>query len=226
MSSVLLGRYVMAMHRCLFDQIKGRIQPGDIIAFSGKSNFSRLIRLATRSVVSHVGIVRESGNWIDVIESVVFEKDPVSGEDIDGIRCNRMKNRVESYDGFVWWLPLSEKARFNLNQEKMRQFLKITEDKKYDMPQAIRAALDIIEENPFFDLSTYNQEDFDAFFCSELATAALRAGGVIKNINSSEVTPANLCAFKIFADDYYQLKGRRKPLDEYNEIDPEGFGVL
>jgi hypothetical protein len=93
------------------------------------------------------------------------------------------------------------------------------------MPQAIKAALDIIEENPFFDLSTYNQEDFDAFFCSELATAALRAGGVIETINPSEVTPINLCSFKLFAEDYYQLKGRRKEIDNYNEGEPEGFGL-
>ena len=215
----------MAMERTLYKQVCERMKPGDIVAFSGRSRFSRLIRLTTRAVVSHVGIICQTENSVEIIESVTFAQDRTSAEEVEGVRYNDMHKRVTDYDGFVWWLPLSEDSRASLNQKKMVEFLQTTEGKKYDMPQAIKAALDIIEENPFFDLSTYNQEDFDAFFCSELVAAALRAGGVIETINPSEVTPSNLCSFKLFAEDYYQLKGRRKEIDDYNQNNPEGFGL-
>ncbi len=215
----------MSMKQVLLSDVAEQMRPGDIIAFSGKTRFSRLIRLATRSIVSHVGIIHAAGRSVDLIESVTFEQDCITGEDIDGVWLNHIKKRVDNYAGMIWWLPLNEAARFRLNQKKMIDFLKTTYGKSYDMPQAIKAVVDLIEENPFFDLSTYNHEDFDAFFCSELATAALRAGEVIDQINPSEVTPVNLCSFNIFSDDYYQLRGRRKELDEFNTLDPEGFGI-
>lgn len=43
-----------------YDRVRDRMQPGDIIAFSGKGNFSELIKWVTRSEVSHIGIVFES----------------------------------------------------------------------------------------------------------------------------------------------------------------------
>ena len=51
-----------------------------------------------------------------------------------------------------------------------------------------------------------NEEDFEHFFCSEFVTGALRSGGVIPNINPSEITPIELCRFNIYEDNYTQFK--------------------
>jgi len=215
----------MALQQVVYGELKDRIKPGDIIAFSGKKKFSRLIRLVTRSIISHVGIICQTGRSVDVIESVNFKQESAACEQTGGVHCRHLSKRVESYDGLMWWLPLSEVSRSRFNQEKFAEFLISAKGKQYDMPQAIRAVLDFIEDNPFFDLSTYNQKDFNAFFCSELATAALHAAGVIEHINPSEVTPVNLCTFNIFAEDYFQIRGRRKELDDFNSIPAENFGI-
>ena len=52
-----------------------------------------------------------------------------------------------------------------------------------------------------------NEEEFEHFFCSEFVTGALRSGGVIPNINPSEITPIELCRFNIYEDNYTQFKG-------------------
>lgn len=51
-----------------------------------------------------------------------------------------------------------------------------------------------------------NEEDFEHFFCSEFVAGALRSGGVIPNINPSEVTPIELCRFSIYEDNYTQFR--------------------
>lgn len=40
----------------------------------------------------------------------------------------------------------------------------------------------------------YNSENFERFFCSELAAAGLKAAGVIPpQVNASEATPIDVC---------------------------------
>lgn len=70
----------------------------------------------------------------------------------------------------------------------------------------------------------YNIEDFSTFFCSELVAAGLEAGGAIKSINASEVTPIDLCMFSLYQPDYYQIKGKISEIRGFNSIDPEGWG--
>jgi len=215
----------MALQQVVFGEIKERIRVGDVIAFSGKKRFSRLIRLATRSIISHVGIVCQAGQSVEVIESVSLKPNGEGGGETGGVQCRALGRRAESYDGMMWWLPLNADARTRFDPEKFTEFLQSAKVKKYDMPQAIRAVLDLIDDNPFFDLTTYNQKDFNEFFCSELAAAALQAAGVIQNINPSEVTPSDLCTFDIFAAEYFQMRGRRKEIDGYNSVAAEHFGI-
>jgi hypothetical protein len=65
---------------------------------------------------------------------------------------------------------------------------------------------------------------FSQFFCSELAAAGLEAGGVIKSINASEVTPIDLCKFNLYQSDYYQIKGGKRIIGGFNTLSPEGWG--
>jgi hypothetical protein len=111
-----------------------------------------------------------------------------------------------------------------MDKKKFYDFLIHQERKEYDMPQAVKSALDAFDRVPLVGRATHNQEDFSRFFCSELVAAALEVAGAIKSINASEVTPIDLCTFALYEDDYYQLKGDRKEIRGYNSTDPTGWG--
>ncbi len=206
------------------------MQPGDIIAFSGKGNFSEIIKWATRAPVSHVGIILQSKLLIgntpqDGFFNQIIESTSLNG--FSGVSISRLSDRVDTYDGEMWWLPLSEKSRSKLKAKEFYDFLLHQEKKPYDMPQAVKSALDALDNVPLIGKATHNIEDFSSFFCSELAAAALEVGQVVSNINSSEVTPIDLCMFDIFQNDYYQIegKGKEKDIRGYNTLSPDGWGL-
>ena len=217
----------MPWKRSTYQIVRKKMNPGDIIAFGGKGNFSEIIKWATRSTVSHVGIILQSklligdrpqdGFFNQIIEST-------SLNDFSGVTISRLSDRIDTYDGKIWWLPLSQASRDRLDFKKFYDFLLHQERKVYDMPQAVKSALDLFDETPLIGRSTHNLEDFSKFFCSELAAAGLEAGGVIDYLNASEVTPIDLCRFKVYADEYTQIKGREKHIKGFNTLDPNGWG--
>lgn len=210
-----------------YQDIRDQMKPGDIIAFSGKEGefFSDVIKWATRAAVSHVGIVLHSKLVIDNkavgdYYNQIIESTTLNG--FSGVTISRLSDRVASYDGEMWWLPLSDAARQKLDLNKFYEFLFRQDRKPYDLSGAIKSGLDKMDK--MFGSLTYNIENFSAFFCSELAAAGLEAGEVIKSLNASEVTPIDLCMFKIYQPDYSQLIGGDKDIRGYNTLDPEGWG--
>ena len=140
-----------------------------------------------------------------------------------GVKHQRLNDHINNYEGMMWWLPLNKSARNALNITAFNAFINSHHGRPYDTTQAIASAIDL-KYNALFASAIHNNECFSKLFCSELAAAALEAGGVIKTINASEVTPADLCRFNIFADHYYQLKGKATTINGYNSINPNGFG--
>ena len=108
--------------------------------------------------------------------------------------------------------------RRKFNQDEFFDFLIEQKGKAYDLFQALRSALDSL--GPL----TENREDFARFFCSELVAAGLKAAGATPRVNASEVTPIDLCRWKIYATDYHQIKGKKKPIRGYNTLDPAAWG--
>lgn len=218
----------MALVKKKYTEIRKKMQPGDIIAFGGTSTFSELIKVVTGSSVSHVGIVLQRKLVIgDEVQDGYFNEimESASYNDFTGVMINRLSERLQDYEGELWWLPLSKAARKKLDYKAFFNFLMHQNRKKYDLSQAVTSALDAIDKVPIAGRATYNVEDFSRFFCSELATAGLEAGGVIKKINSSEVTPVDLCRFKLYDKDYFQFKGRKKIIGGYNQLNPESWGM-
>lgn len=210
-----------------YETVRDQMKPGDIIAFSGKGQFSEIIKWATLSAVSHVGIILQS--------KLLFDDEPQSGyfnqviestslNGFSGVSISRLSDRLATYEGEIWWLPLSDASRAKLNFKAFYDFLLHQEHKPYDTTQAVKSALDALDAIPLIGDATHNKEDFSKFFCSELAAAGLEKGGVISNLNASEVTPIDLCMFAIYQSDYYQLKGNEKALKAYNSLAPEGWG--
>jgi hypothetical protein len=99
--------------------------------------------------------------------------------------------------------------------------------KPYDMPQAIKSSLDALDNLPFgMHGPGYNREDFSKFFCSELVAAGLEVAGAVGTVNASEVTPIDLCRWKIYRSDYYLLKGdSSKKISRFNTASPSDWNV-
>jgi hypothetical protein len=113
------------------------------------------------------------------------------------------------------------------NEREFYDFLFNQKGKDYDMPQAIKSALDLLDKLPFgINGPTLNKEDFSKFFCSELVAAAFEQAGVTGPINSSEVTPIDLCRWRIYQDTYYQLQGNpSKKISGFNTSSPSDWNV-
>jgi hypothetical protein len=217
----------MGLKPVLYKDARDKMKAGDVIAFSGKGNFSDIIKWATRAAVSHVGVILQSKLLVDGdpqsgMFNQIIESTSLNG--FSGVSVSRLSDRLDTYDGEIWWLPLSQKISEKMDKKKFYDFLIHQERKEYDMPQAIKSALDAFDKIPVLRNATHNVEDFSRFFCSELVAAGLEAAGAIPHINASEVTPIDLCSFNLFDDEYYQLKGNRKEIKGYNAIDPTGWG--
>ena len=196
----------MALLQKSYEEIRENMKPGDVIAFSGQKLHSNAIKIFTDSIVSHVG--------------VIFSPKPpfnrVAEATTSGVTITKLSERVCNYGGKMWWLPLSKAARGKLDLQKFSNFLLRNEGKPYDIWQAIGAGVDVLDKLGI----TRNREDFEEFFCSELVAGALEKGGVIANINASEVTPIDLCRFNIYAKNYVQFKGEEKRIIGFNSSDP------
>lgn len=217
----------MGWKSVLYQDARAQMKAGDIIAFSGKGNFSEIIKWATRAPVSHVGVVLQSklvidGNAQSGMFNQIIESTSLNG--FSGVSISRLSDRIDTYDGEIWWLPLSQAIWTAMDKQKFYDFLIHQEHKEYDMPQAIRSALDMVDRTPVIGNTTHNVEDFSRFFCSELVAAGLEAAGAIADVNASEVTPIDLCSFSIFVADHYQLKGHRREIRGFNSINPNGWG--
>jgi hypothetical protein len=217
----------MARKKSKYADIRKKMKAGDVIAFGGKGNFSEIIKWATRAHVSHVGVILQSKLIIDDQPQTGFFNQIIESTSLNGfsgVTISRLSDRLFAHNGEIWWLPLSAKTRKNLVNKNFYDFLLHQEHKKYDMPQAVKSALDALDEIPIIGNLTHNVEDISRFFCSELVAAGLEAGEAIPSLNSSEVTPVDLCRFNIYAADYHQLKGRARNINGYNTLDPAGWG--
>lgn len=179
------------MKQAAYNDIRNDMHPGDVIAFGGRGAFADLIRAATRSVITHVGVVMHTSVFEDnryfnlVCQSTVRH----------GVQATRLSDVIRRYAGEVWWLPLEEPLE---HTTEFYDFLFDKEGAAYDLPQALLSAVRHVE----------NEEDLAKLYCAELVAAALEVAEVIGPINASEVTPIDLCLMGIFKESY-QLKGDR-----------------
>ena len=196
--------------------IREQMQPGDIIAFGGNSLFSRWTKLTTRSAVTHVAIVMQT-KMRDENSNRYFNQvmEATSFRGKRGVMTNRLSERVASYDGDIWWLPLSSASRsiFEQNKKDFFNFMFEQDGKPYDVLQ-------------LFGSISYNQEDFTSWFCSELIAEGLETAGIVSGVNASEVTPVDICRFNIFKKRYVQLKGKGRVIGGFNSLNADNWGQI
>jgi hypothetical protein len=181
--------------------------------------------------VSHVGVILQTKITDDTADrffNQIIESTSLNG--FNGVNISRFSDRFGSYDGELWWLPLSDEIRSTqFDQKAFYDFLfnQAKERKPYDMPQAIKSSLDALDNLPFgMNGPGYNREDFSKFFCSELVAAGLEIAGAVGSVNASEVTPIDLCRWKIYQGTYYQLKGdATRKISRFNTASPSDWNV-
>jgi hypothetical protein len=196
-----------------YESIADRLQPGDIIAFSGQGLPSAVVKFVTRSVVSHVAIVLDTTPQVLIIELT-----PIEG--FSGVTITALADRLAKHPGEMWWLPLAGSVRRGLDVPAMQAFLQQQNHKAYDALEAINSGLNI----PALTRGGYPMDDnYVEFFCSELVLAGLKAGGVLQGLKAASVTPNELCCYAIYGPDYYQIK--RDRLCEIHCVNSVAVGV-
>lgn len=190
-----------------YEEARGLMCPGDMIAFGGKGRISGIIKLRTLSPVSHVGVILQTriGDEERYFNQII-ESTSLSG--FNGVVTSRVSDRVSDYEGNIWWLPLSEASRRVFDEKAFFDFLFAQIGKPYDTRQAIWSAIDWI---PFLR----NRENFEKMFCSELLAAGYKAAGLV-DVNCSEVTPIDACRWGLYGEPY-QLKGEARDIPGFNK---------
>ena len=212
-----------------YEHIHDQVQPGDIFAFGGTSPFSKWTKLTTQSAVTHVAMVLHVdvhrtgsvGPFHLLIEATHYKERK-------GVMTNSAIERITSYDGDVWWLPLHSDARQQLEENRQR-FIKFMFDqkgKKYDIAQLFGAAVDFSDDWPWLGGLSYNEQCEKRWFCSELIAQGLEVAGVVGKVNAAEVTPRDICQFSIFDKRYVQVKGDETPIDGFNSLNPDNWGFV
>lgn len=215
----------MILEQAKYQDIRHLIQAGDDIMFSGTGPISMMVKLCTNNPVSHIGSIFQTFDDLNGTKRVrVIESTQLNG--FVGVTTQYFSEILETYDGDIWWCPLSEERGvrkiFEENEDAFFKFMFQQQGKAYDYEQAVGSALDISGRGK------ENKEDFSKLFCSELRTAGLKQ--IFKglsdlklkrwdfwNINASEMTPADCCAQRIHATTYYQLKGEPRIIPNFNE---------
>lgn len=222
----------MSAKQITYVEARELMKPGDVIAFGGKGHFSEIIKFATFSSVSHVGVILQTKIPEEENSKRFFNQiiESTSLNGFNGVNVSRFSDRLSTYEGELWWLPLNKKIRNDLfDQKKFFDFLfnQAKDRKPYDTPQALKSAVDALDNLPFgMHGPGYNKEDFSKFFCSELVSAGLEIAGAVDSVNASEVTPIDLCRWSIYEDSYYQLKGESsKRISRFNTSSPADWNV-
>jgi len=183
-------------------EVRDKMQTGDLLCFSGLGRVSSVIKWATKSLFSHVGLVfrmndEALGPVVMVVEStsMPFLKDAVTKKMRVGVQLHLLSRRLETTLGEVRWVQIPEELRERLNS-KSDGFLRMVlwlrqahaEEIPYDFKQAVGAGLDTFDWTGF-----ENEPDFSALFCSEMVATAYKLWGLFpEGYNMSEATPENV----------------------------------
>jgi len=180
------------MKQRMYKDVRDTLKTGDLIAFGGDGKASEVIKAATNSNVSHVGVVLSTTPLESLILVVQIIESTKFANGFSGVGINRMSTHVEQYDGDIWVLPLKDEVIIRGDIKAFTKFLLEHKGKPYDVPQAIMSAIDFMP----------SKEDFSKLFCSEYATGAYEAGKFIPPINASKQTPVDVCRFNIYYEPY------------------------
>lgn len=174
--------------------IRNRLQTGDILLFSGKGFFSWLIKRATRSPISHVGMVYVIGGNVFVWESTSLSKGK------RGVQISLLSERIKNYKGKIWVrnLKADRTAEFYRILKELREEIK-GRDYENNLWELLGAVL------PF-----RNKPNLTSVFCSEqIAEAFIRWRFLTSGLPANKYIPGDFSLGEIIDDD---LKYNSEPV--------------
>jgi hypothetical protein len=171
------------------------LRTGDVIAFRGNAWFSDIICAGTRGNVSHVGVVLEGGPSPTII-------DATGREDQNCVAIRLLEDVIAGYGGLVWACQLSDATRGVFNEQAAKGFWYAQEGLRYDYRQAMACGLDLSDRIHLFA----TKEDPTRWFCSELVTAGLKAGGLLPGVLAVATNPVELVKMPLYSS-IFQFKG-------------------
>lgn len=166
----------------IYNEVRSELHTGDIVLFSSSGFISSLIKLATNSKWSHVGMVLT----VNDINSVFILESTSLNDYKSGVQISLLSERVERHDGQV---AIRHLENFTLTPERYKALGKLRDDIKgreyeKDKLELIKSAYDGIGGD--------NQEDLTSIFCSELVAECYQAMGILGDkMPSNEYTPAD-----------------------------------
>ena len=164
-----------------YNELRPLLKTGDLVFFSGKSISSRLIRLASRSRWSHVGMLVRcpATDAVMLLESTKREGGGIIQGALQGVHLMLMSEKLREYHGEVWVRQIRRAiptGRLNgIHNEDM--------GKPYErsLLQLVATVLPFrVPERP------------RSIFCSELVARALHKAGWPMRLPVNEYTPGDL----------------------------------
>lgn len=177
-----------------YAQARNRLKTGDIVLFSGRGMVSWLIRRATRSDWSHVGMVifDEALDLAMLMESGGgWKRDVYSGKKIFGVRFLQLSDVVRSYRGRVAVRSLLDIELTEFDMATIGDVRNELAGRPYErsIRELIGCAVDIF--------TWANHPNLKSLFCSELIAETYQRLGLL--LRPPAGWPANEYAPKDFA---------------------------
>lgn len=183
-----------------YDEIRGSLKTGDMVLFSGKGFISNIIKLATGSKWSHVGMVLEISDYsfMALWESTKISDMPdlIDGEIKKGVQIQQLSTRIKYYDGEVGIRRLSAHVT-----NKMEAELGKLIDKLRGRPYE-ESELELLKS--VYDLpGGKNEGDLSSVFCSESFAEGYKVMGLLPDSTiSNELTPKDLSKMETLLSGY------------------------
>lgn len=181
-----------------YETVRPDLQTGDLVFFSGRGPVSNVIKLATSSRWSHVGMVI-CAPVLDMI--VLWESttlcnvnDVLTGLPTRGVQVTALSKRLKSYDGEYGFRHLGLPQKCHGYEKIIGNLRRELDGKPYEENewQLMKSAFDCLD-------FTITNTDLSSVFCSELcAEALIRCGVLPPDIPSCAFSPADLADY-----DYY-----------------------
>jgi hypothetical protein len=211
-----------------YDDIKHQLQVGDVLFFGGKSNLwppshftsgfiSGGIELFTQSPISHAAtVISREDDTPQYKPAELVESTTLNG--FTGAQRSPADWRVSTYEGRVWWAPLSEEVRARFDEAAFVKFTLAIQGHPYDYKAVAAMMWEPLASIPAFHF-LMNKEDLSRVYCSEYVCAGFEAAGVMgKRVDFAECSPQDLAKKRIYGN-LVQLRGDLKAIPNFNTID-------
>lgn len=214
-----------------YDDVKHQLKIGDVLFFGGssalwppshfKSGFlSGGIELFSGSPISHVAaVISIEDDTAQYKPAELVESTSLNG--FAGAVRTPAEWRVSTYEGRVWWAPLSGEIRARMDEDAFVKFMLSIQGHPYNYEAVLAMTWESLAVVKGFGWLA-NKQDTAKVYCSEYVCAGFEASGAMgKRTNYAECSPQDLAKKRLYGN-LVQLKGDLKAIPQFNtnEVDP------